>query len=52
MLNNKEFELNLKRTLEIVSNTNLKEEYRMEVAESFCETYIYFDSSKFDKYFE
>ena len=52
MINNKEFELNLKRTMEIVSNKALKEEYRMEAVESFCQTYVNFDSSKFDKYFE
>jgi hypothetical protein len=52
MISNIEFELSLKRVKEILSNKALKEEYRMEVAESFCQTYVNFDSSKFDKYFE
>lgn len=51
MLNNKEFEQSLKRVIEIISNTNLNEEYRMQVAEDFCQVYVNFDSSKFDKYF-
>ena len=46
----KEFDNRLKQVLKILEDKTIKEDYKIEIIDSFCETYIYFDSSKFDKY--
>ena len=46
-----DFNKDLERTIELITDKNVREEARMELADDFCMYYINFDSSRFDKYF-
>ena len=46
------FEKDLEKTIEFLSDKNISEDARFDLAQDFCGIYIYFDSCKFDKYFE
>lgn len=42
----------LKRTIELLKDKNIKEEAKFDLVEDFCQVHQYFDSSRFDKYFD
>lgn len=46
-----DFKEALEYTKELLRDQSKDFEERSEIAEEFCKTYIYFDSSRFDKYF-
>ena len=46
-----DFNKDLEKTIELIKDKNVREEAKWEIVDDFCSIYIYFDSSKFDKYF-
>ena len=46
------FEKDLKKTIDFLKDRTVSEDARLDLAQDFCEVYVYFDSCKFDKYFE
>lgn len=45
------FEKDLNKTIELISDKNVREEAKYDLVDDFCSVYVNFDSSRFDKYF-